>query len=112
MIPLLLEEQPLLQTKKCPNCSRNISPEKLSDHYFYCIQDGINNHIFKRYKCPKCNKYYKSKKNLDGHLKEDCIDVFPKYECDICFSRFRRKYHVSRHKRTTHGIDNNENTQQ
>lgn len=62
------------------------------------------NSSVERYACEKCNKSYKNKRHWHRHVKEECIDVTPKFQCIFCYGMFRRKYHLGRHLQNKHGV--------
>lgn len=49
-----------------------------------------------KYKCTKCARSYKAKKNLTYHRKYEC-DVIPQFVCNFCGKRFKQKCNMSRH---------------
>ncbi|KAG8259264.1 hypothetical protein J6590_014733 [Homalodisca vitripennis] len=50
----------------------------------------------KRYRCKNCNHYYKTRKAVLGHLKEDC-GVEPQFSCPYCPAKSKRKRNLQRH---------------
>ncbi|XP_033231766.1 zinc finger imprinted 3-like [Belonocnema kinseyi] len=49
-----------------------------------------------KYKCKKCARSYKEKKNLTNHTKYEC-DVTPQFACNFCGKRFKQKSNMNRH---------------
>lgn len=37
-------------------------------------------------------------------MRDECIGIPPRFECELCPSKFRRKYHLVRHLNARHGI--------
>lgn len=37
-------------------------------------------------------------------MRDECIGIPPRFNCDYCDSKFRRKYHLVRHMASKHGI--------
>lgn len=37
-------------------------------------------------------------------MRDECIGIPPRFECEMCPSKFRRKYHLVRHLNARHGI--------
>lgn len=37
-------------------------------------------------------------------MRDECIGIPPRFQCDHCPSKFRRKYHLVRHLNSKHGI--------
>ena len=67
-----------------------------------------------QYKCNRCNKIFKKKCNYDSHKarKRPCKIVAPprvlknapKFPCSICNKKYTRKFNLSRHLYTAHGV--------
>lgn len=38
-------------------------------------------------------------------MRDECIGIPPRFECELCPSKFRRKYHLVRHMSARHGIN-------
>lgn len=41
-------------------------------------------------------------------MRDECIGIPPRFHCEYCPSKFRRKYHLVRHLSSKHGIHQNE----
>lgn len=39
-------------------------------------------------------------------MRDECIGIPPRFHCELCTAKFRRKYHLVRHKASKHGIPN------
>lgn len=50
-----------------------------------------------------CGKNYLRKRHLQRHMRDECIGIPPRFECEFCPSKFRRKYHLVRHLNSRHG---------
>lgn len=37
-------------------------------------------------------------------MRDECIGIPPRFECELCPSKFRRKYHLVRHLSARHGV--------
>lgn len=49
----------------------------------------------------RCGKSYSLHYNMLRHLKHECGGQ-RKFECDVCFKKFTRKYHLKRHQYSVH----------
>lgn len=59
--------------------------------YKWVLDRHTNSHFcFKLFKCPNCNKSYKSKENLNLHIKNKHLGLKP-YSCDFCSSKFSHR---------------------
>lgn len=47
--------------------------------------------------CPHCPKRYTHPNSYHRHVNNECIAVEPKFACEDCGSRFRRKSYVRDH---------------
>ncbi|XP_033231759.1 zinc finger protein 90 homolog [Belonocnema kinseyi] len=54
-----------------------------------------------KYKCTKCARSYRAKKNLTSHQKYEC-DVIPQFTCNFCGKLFKRKTHMTAHVSLVH----------
>ena len=63
------------------------------------IRDVIIIHIsfMMEFKCRKCGKVYQSKRSLNRHELENCMNIGKKYLCDICGNEFRHQRTLSQH---------------
>ncbi|XP_055918381.1 zinc finger protein with KRAB and SCAN domains 5-like [Eupeodes corollae] len=57
-----------------------------------------------RYPCVTCGKSYLRKAHLKRHMRNECIDVPPKFCCEICPSKYRRNEDLKRHMSKVHHI--------
>lgn len=48
--------------------------------------------------CPKCGRSYKRRESMNRHRKFEC-GVDPKFKCQICQMRFKRKDKLKAHER-------------
>ncbi|XP_060535644.1 zinc finger protein 419-like [Cylas formicarius] len=49
-----------------------------------------------RFMCPNCNSSYKQKGHLVRHIKYEC-GVEPKFQCQVCYRRFKHKSNLKAH---------------
>ena len=52
--------------------------------------------VERKYKCQKCKKSYRQPENLVHHKQYEC-NVEPKFFCNYCDYKSKRKYNLSRH---------------
>ena len=82
---------------KCDECGRTFGFNKdLKRH-------KERTHIAPEFFCGQCNKFYKSKRTYDEHIKchEDDY-VKPIFECDVCKKQFSTKYVLAAHLKSEH----------
>lgn len=70
-------------------------------HFFLCV--CVFSHLFidvflGRFTCNTCRKSYKNRTTLCRHIRLECNNVEPKFQCDICFRLFRHRHSMLRHK--------------
>uniref|UniRef100_A0A336LE03 CSON009909 protein n=1 Tax=Culicoides sonorensis TaxID=179676 RepID=A0A336LE03_CULSO len=60
------------------------------------------------FRCSHCDFLdslsYLRKRHLQRHMRDECIGIPPRFHCEYCPSKFRRKYHLVRHLSSKHGI--------
>ncbi|KAL1129437.1 hypothetical protein AAG570_013963 [Ranatra chinensis] len=79
---------------ECPLCPK-----------MFAYKQKLHLHIFRVHrsdkravqKCDECGKVYKNKQSLVQHVKEQHWDPQPKYCCQFCDYRGKRKHHLQSH---------------
>jgi hypothetical protein len=77
------------------------------DEVFLAAQEAVGAHrdsqdlSYGPLPCPKCSKWYKNQHCLTSHMSQDCGKA-PRYECTICYSKFKRKYNLKTHVISVH----------
>lgn len=57
-------------------------------------------HLMIRYKCDKCNSYFKREQDFNIHVASH--DKQPAFECSLCSKTFPKKFNLNRHLRQIH----------
>lgn len=57
-------------------------------------------HLLIRYKCDKCNSYFKREQDFNIHVASH--DKQPAFECTLCSKSFPKKFNLNRHLRQIH----------
>lgn len=92
---------------KCDECNfRSRTKLSLESHIFNIHirpfsekEDSLNSP-----KCFKCNRIFKRRRILTNHLNSDC-GIFPKFQCEHCPYKTKRKYNLKLHIRNCHKIN-------
>ena len=56
------------------------------------------------YQCKICKKRYIHRESVYNHLKNECINVEPKFKCSQCDYKAKRKAHLRSHVKLKHSI--------
>ena len=85
---------------KCPNCNYGAkSMDHLESHIFNRHQRPKDS--FGNFQCHRCKRSYHHQPNLINHLRFDC-GVEPKFSCNYCDHRCKRKGNLKKHVLTNH----------
>ncbi|GIY09154.1 uncharacterized protein CDAR_535141 [Caerostris darwini] len=56
--------------------------------------------------CPYCKRIFSSRGNLRRHMEIHIMTDRKRFECDICFKKYKRKDYLKEHKMTVHSPSN------
>lgn len=73
------------------NMPQQVMRASLSHLLKYCARTIENKMI-----CPQCAREFKNMNSLRAHLSQDCGKE-AKFQCALCPSQFKRKYHLQQH---------------
>ncbi|CAG7846404.1 SubName: Full=Uncharacterized protein {ECO:0000313/EMBL:CCA70576.1} [Serendipita indica DSM 11827] len=80
-----------------PQCSRHQEGWTRADRTRAHI---YADHLLIRYKCDKCNSYFKREQDFNIHVASH--DKQPAFECPVCNKSFPKKFNLNRHLRQIH----------
>lgn len=72
------------------HCGRSFAYESYYKEHILTHSD------VKNFKCPECDKSFKTKSNLNGHIKSVHCDYRP-FQCNVCLKAFKMKYDLTKH---------------
>lgn len=59
--------------------------------YYYVFVGYLRHH------CLTCGLSYKNRRHLLRHIKNECVDAIPQYQCSTCGRRFTQKHSLINH---------------
>ncbi|PSN32906.1 hypothetical protein C0J52_13327 [Blattella germanica] len=68
-----------------------------------CVYNTTSNNQKIQYSCPRCNKVYNWKTNLQRHIRLECGKA-PQWHCTMCPYKTKQKGHLLRHVAGRHRI--------
>merc|ERR1711976_689777 len=82
------------QKKPCtwPGCNKVFSCERAMRRHIYNVHQEV-----RRHKCPHCDKAFKTKYNLDDHIRTHTGEK--PFECEYCGSRFAQNGSLVGHRK-------------
>ena len=83
----------------------NVEIECMKCTIHFMTIDEYNNHKETcKLQCPKCDKFFKNKNNLNIHARKfhEIENIDDAYECDVCWAPISTKSMIRKHKRNDH----------